>query len=274
MSGRSKVALRQSHATATARWKWSSLPQVEDDKFIFHLQIPPNNGLTTTKIAGRLTSLRASDHPLFFDPVDITFLLDHSPYKFITDSMVESACNAHSDENKPVELELYQGKFPYCGFFGSILKGRIMEGIPNWQCKGPVEYCNRVGPFSDQGGFSKSKIFVQGFECFRSEKHPDVNISAAIRFLPAQEQEHNTGRCGLRSVGVNQNTMWIQGTWRKGSPGEICMVGCFASSTTPACDFLVCLYIPKAFSLKHRNLMVGYISSVRRLWKGHVSSCI
>ncbi|GLJ30664.1 hypothetical protein SUGI_0607260 [Cryptomeria japonica] len=258
MLGRSKVALRQSNATATTGWDWSASPLVEDDKFLLHLQIPPNNGLTTRKIVGRLTSLRASDHPLFFDPVDITFPLDHFPYKFITDSMVESACNSRVHEKKPVDLELYQGKYQHCGFFRSILKRQILKGIPNWQCKGPVEYCNRVGPFSDQGGFSNSRILIQGFECFRSKEYPDVNVSAAIRVLPAQEQEHDTESSRLISV------MWIQGTWRKASPGEICMVGCLASTPAPACDFQVCLYIPKAFSLKQRNLMLGFISSIRK----------
>ncbi|GLJ30667.1 hypothetical protein SUGI_0607290 [Cryptomeria japonica] len=58
--------------------------------------------------------------------------------------------------------------------------------------------------------------------------------------------------------------MWIEGTWKEASPGEVCMVGCLAStpSPTPACDFLVSLYIPKAFSLKQRNMIVGFISSI------------
>ncbi|GLJ30730.1 hypothetical protein SUGI_0609020 [Cryptomeria japonica] len=93
--------------------------------------------------------------------------------------MVESACNAYVHENKPANLELYQGEYPWCDFFKSILNGQIVEGIPNWQCKCPAKYCNRVGPFYNQGDFSNSRI--QGFECM------DSNVNATIRVLPALE---------------------------------------------------------------------------------------
>ncbi|GLJ20200.1 hypothetical protein SUGI_0366690 [Cryptomeria japonica] len=204
MLGKSKVPPR--HINASARLKWSAPPLVEDDKILLHLQIPPSIGLTTRKIVAQLASFRASDHPMFFDPVYITFPVDYSPpYKFITDSMVESACKAQVHENKFRDLELYQGKHRSCQFLRLILEHWTLEGIPNWQCKGPVEYCNRVGPFSNQGVFSNSGIFIQRFECFQSSAQPDYNISAAISIVPAVE--HNTRSSGLGSVREKQNTV-------------------------------------------------------------------
>ncbi|GLJ20188.1 hypothetical protein SUGI_0366430 [Cryptomeria japonica] len=56
--------------------------------------------------------------------------------------------------------------------------------------------------------------------------------------------------------------MWMQGIWRRASPGKICMVERLASTPTPACGFLVCLYIPKSLSLKQRIMLVGFTSSI------------
>ncbi|GLJ20180.1 hypothetical protein SUGI_0366340 [Cryptomeria japonica] len=260
MLGRAKMALRDSNVSVRSEWSGPSL--VEDDKILLHLQIPPCNGLTGGKIVGRLASFHVSDHPMFFDPVDVNFPLDYSPpYKFITDSMVESACSAEVHENKFTDLELYKGKTQCCELIRSILEYWTLEGIPNWQCKGPVEYCNRVGPFSNQEGFSNCGIIIRSFQCFEFDENSDINISATIGVVPEVD---NTGRSGLESVREDQNTMWIQGKWRKASPGKICMVGCFASTPTPTCDFLVCLYIPKSLSLKQRNMVVGFISSIHR----------
>ncbi|GLJ20189.1 hypothetical protein SUGI_0366490 [Cryptomeria japonica] len=261
MLGRSMVPLR--HINPSARSKWSVPPLDEDEKILLRLQIPPSNGLTSRKIVARLASFRASDHRMFFDPIEITFALDYlPPYKFITDSMVENACKAQVHENKFTDLELYQGKFWSCDFLRSLLEHWTLEGIPNWECKSPVEYCIRVGPFANQGGFSYSRIFIQRFECLQSNAHPDFNISAAISVVPAVE--HNTGTAGLGSVRENQNNMWIQAKWSKASPGKICMVGCLASTLTPACDFQVSFYIPESLSLKQRNIVVGFISSIHK----------
>ncbi|GLJ20187.1 hypothetical protein SUGI_0366420 [Cryptomeria japonica] len=258
--GRAKMALR--HSNVSVRSEWSGPSLVENDKILLRLQIPPSNGLTRAKIVGRLASFHVSDHPMFFDPVDVNFPLDYSPpCKFITDSMVESACSAEVHENKFTDLELYKGKTQCCELIRSILEYWTLEGIPNWQCKGPVEYCNRVGPFSNQEGFSNCGIIIRSFQCFKFVENSDINISATTGVVPEVD---NTGRSGLESVREDQNTMWIQGKCRKASPDKICMVGCFASTPTPTCDFLVCLYIPKSLSLKQRNMVVGFISSIHR----------
>ncbi|GLJ20198.1 hypothetical protein SUGI_0366610 [Cryptomeria japonica] len=260
MLGRAKMALR--HSNVSVRSEWSGPSLVEDDKILLHLQIPPSSGLTGGKIVGRLASFHVSDHPMFFDPVDVNFPLVYSPpYKFNTDSMVESACSAEVHENKFTDLELYKGKTQCCELIRSILEYWTLEGIPNWQCKGPVEYCNRIGPFSNQEGFSNCGIIIRSFQCFEFDENSDINISATIGVVPEVD---NTGKSGLGPIREDQNTMWIQGKWRKASPGKICMVGCFASTPTPACDFLVCLYIPKSLSLKQRNMVVGFISSIHR----------
>ncbi|GLJ36551.1 hypothetical protein SUGI_0734600 [Cryptomeria japonica] len=156
---------------------------------------------------------------MFFDPVDVNLPLDYSPpYKFITDSIVESACSAKVHENKFTDLELYKGKTQCCELIRSILEYWTLEGIPNWQWKGPVEYCNRVGPFSNQEDFSSSGIIIRSFQCFEFDENSDINISATIGVVPEVD---NTERSGLGSVREDQNTMWIQGKWRKASPESV-----------------------------------------------------
>ena len=77
-------------------WRWAhNIKQltpslVVDEKFLIHLEILPNKGLTMREIVGRLVGYHASDHPLLFDHVYSDFHFNYFPYKFITKNMVES----------------------------------------------------------------------------------------------------------------------------------------------------------------------------------------
>eukprot|EP01018_Ginkgo_biloba_P002571 Gb_04948 [translate_table: standard] len=194
-----------------------------DGKILVRLYYPAKYSLATNARAmrGRLTSLHAPSNSKYFDGIDISSQMDlrSLQYEFNSQALVAKACT--------------------------------IEGVPNWLCNGADEYCNRIGPFLDHGGFNNSRISVEDLRCV------GFNVSAVFRL---EVLSHKQSMIAERSI-LRNLTMVAEGTWTRSSPSQICMVACLGIR---ACDFRVSIDIRRlSLSINQRSVVLGTISSLR-----------
>eukprot|EP01018_Ginkgo_biloba_P002570 Gb_33729 [translate_table: standard] len=233
---------------------------VKDGKFLLRLHYPARYSLMTNArvMRGQLRSLRAPSSSRYLDEIHISSKLDlrSLQYEFSSEAPVANACPdtyTISKKQPQKDLEAYKGQFQNdCELIRSLLVGWAVEGVPNWLCNGADEYCNRIGPFLDLGGFNNSRISVDDWRCV------DFNVSAVFRLeVPSEKQSMIAERPNLGNL-----TMVAEGTWRRSSPGQICMVACVG--TTRACDFRVSIDVRRlSLSINQRSVVLGTISSLQ-----------
>ncbi|XP_031487779.1 uncharacterized protein LOC116255845 isoform X2 [Nymphaea colorata] len=241
-----------------------------DDKIMFLLRYPSNFTLTTREVRGELKSLNGAEEPLYFDKVSISSQLGaYANYQFGSESYVSKACKPYpcQDNSHEEHIAVYRGDH-FCEFIQRFSWGDSFFIVPNWNCKGNVEFCSKLGPFTTgehirkmNGSFNSIKLIMQDVRCETGSEGnvSTARISAVLRtVLPFEDLLSAAQRSGLNGMALPAEGIW------KSSAGQLCMVGCIGNLKTSAveCNSRISIYMPLSFSINQRRIVIGSVFSL------------
>ena len=238
------------------------LPVVADDNIVLILRYPKAQTLTTRAVHGEMTSTSAKSDSVYFDTVRLVSQFGW----FRTEEEDTSGCSTplffcDDDVAGGCAGDLHED-VPFCDILRANEHG-VLAVVPNWNCDSTDEFCGRLGPFvnTTDRAFTGFAIMMQGVRCEPTsglDGKAAVLVSAVFRAMPPwEDQETAAKRAGLSGM-----TLSAEGVWRA-STGRLCMTACLGTGTgKAACQHRVSLYIPTKFSITHRGILMGQITSM------------
>ncbi|KAJ3694176.1 hypothetical protein LUZ60_009656 [Juncus effusus] len=234
----------------------------QDEMVLLTVRYPKSFTLTNRAVQGELKSLNPKSSEKYFDPVKLSSQLGaYSNYEFGSEDLVSTACvpYPYRDDSIQNQLEVYKGS-SFCGFLDRFVSDEVFHIVPNSKCSDSNNYCKKLGPFKTKiltnSVFAGVSIIMQDIRCEPSVG--SARVSAVFRAVLPRENRY----VAARRTGLAGTTLSSEGVWNSSS-GQLCMVGCLGLSQTD-CGSRVCLYLPTAFSIAQRNLIIGEITSISK----------
>lgn len=290
MVGNSALPMRRGSGNGTSSWEdWvkghggetniiepSTTEAGGNGNVLLVLRYPKAHTLTTRAVRGEMTSLGSkSDDGAYFDTVRLVSRLSlYSWYKLRREDEEPDAagCTNHASfRDGDVAGHVYTGA-SFCDILGQFTSHDhgLLSVVPNWNCSSTDElFCSRPGPFEAGGGgdrvrskaFTCSAVTVQDLQCAQARGSgmdgtpPAAKVAAVFRFVTPWEDQ----RTAAKRTGLSGATLSAEGTW-SASTGRLCMVACLGRGKG-ACHYRVTLYVPTAFSITRRSIVVGQITA-------------
>lgn len=271
--GNTMLPSRQSDSTDPWEWMKSGYsnqpPLVQDDQIQLVLRYPKTFSLVNRVIRGSMTSLNKKSNLKYFDEIHMSSSFSAAvKYEFTSDKIVSKACDPYpyKDDMMDSYIDVYKG-LDFCEILERVTLQEGLTIVPNWKCNGSDDFCSRLGPFmtnrlinATDGSFEGVKLVLQDVRCERKASIASgfTKVSSVFRVVPPFENQFSVAQ----RTGLNNMTLAVEGIW-KASSGQLCMVGCLGLvDTNHGCSSRICLYIPLAFSIQQRSIVMGTVSSI------------
>ncbi|KAJ0964933.1 hypothetical protein J5N97_026071 [Dioscorea zingiberensis] len=210
---------------------------------VLNLHYPKSSNITTSLVAGTISSLESADSPNHFNPISILAYSQKS-YNYTMISDANASCSHVDLKEKSLGLETSDVCSSLRGFSGGRFRLEYGADCSSKNC----------GPFAKDPGFYPSFLSLNALQC-----SDDGKLHLFMGFS-------NYSGYGYRSMFAANNSLVAEGFWDH-DKNRLCMVACRAlgfeglrNVSVADCTIRVCLWFPAVISIESRGSIVG------RLW--------